>query len=954
MPVDTHHEPPQTCTICAKGKMTTRSFKKRHLKRATTRGRHWHSDLTGPFRTPSYRGSRYLAVIIDDRTRYRWILPLKRKRDFPSLFQTLLTRETNSQGFTLETFQTDGGTEFTNEVLRDFLRIHGCKVKLTATGHPQQNPVAERSIRTIKEGVRCALMGADLHPMFWEDAAEYFVQVLNVTANKATLPQGQTPHEAYRRERPNVERFHAFGAPCIFKVDTKTQGALEPPGREGRYLGFAKERSAYKVLDITSRSIYYPTTIKIIPEDQATATPLDLQYKSPDEFTLASEGEDEADVEAAIQRHKSTQNGKGRQDIPWDKLRAQWTPSSPKRHNEAGRRERINQVTTGRKRSRPWDKTIPKWSYACTITKAEHAIMAYANAATADEKKILTLGNPSTLREAFERPDREQWWDAVCYEFRALEQNRTWEIEDLPKGVKPISVKWVLVIKKNSKGEIEKHRARLVARGFTQILGLNYEEFEQYAPVASYATMRMLLAIGNLLDMEIHQLDVDSAYLKSKLDKEIYVKIPEAYIEYLQAEEREDELKDGKGKALRLLKTLYGLKQSGRLWNETFVKALINQGYTRMMSDQSIFVKRVRTGLILIGVYVDDLLVAASNPETMKMAKTELKKMFDMKDQGPVSWLLGMKINRDRENKRLTISQPAYIEKILKLANYEHCNPMATPMTDINPKPSKAKTREVIPFEYRRVVGQLMYLSTASRPDIAAAVSEAATKVNDPAREDYTRVKRILRYLKKTKDYGLVYDARNINPPEDWAEVIEGYADASYGDGPGTRKSRTGYTVEIGGTPIIWSSKRQKSVATSTMEAEYVAAASCTKALVAIRHVFNEMGLTIKKPIRIHEDNAACIAVANNPETSQRTKHIDIKHHMIRGHICERRITMIKCPTQEMKADILTKPLPPETFNRLRGRLNIREIQLRTNETNNEEETNRCHKTGERELRKKN
>ena len=523
---------------------------------------------------------------------------------------------------------------------------------------------------------------------------------------------------------------------------------------------------------------------------------------------------------------------------------------------------------------------------------------------------------PTTVKEALASKHKEEWKKAIKYELDMMLKNGTWRQMDRERRMQTISSKWVFATKRGSDGEITKFRARLVARGFSQKLGSNYYLDEVFAPVASLTTIRLLLALGNHKNMEMEQLDIDSAYLHGTIDEELLLQIPDGYPEW--AKETTGEECDKRKHVLRLLKSLYGLKQSGRIWNETLADSLIGAGYRRLWSEPSVFTKTISGKRVILAVYVDDLLLLASGVETMKEAKAELMSLYSMKEQGEVSWLLGMKIHRDCEKGTLTVTQTSYAKEILKKAGMDKCTRIDTPMMTNPPQLKDGETRE---FNYRSIVGMLLYLALSTKPDIAEAVSKVTAQVQDPDDESYARVKRILRYIQGTKEHGLIYGTQDKDIG--WDDLVQAYADASYGDCKITRKSRTGIVIEFGGTAVLWSSKKQGIVAGSTMESEYIAAATCAQQLKFIRQMLYELKMPIRKSSIQYCDNDACISITTNPISSQKAKHIDIKYHIIRDYVKRKIISLERCPTVDMKADILTKSLDRIKFEKMRMMLGV-------------------------------
>ena len=232
-----------------------------------------------------------------------------------------------------------------------------------------------------------------------------------------------------------------------------------------------------------------------------------------------------------------------------------------------------------------------------------------------------------------------------------------------------IDSKWVLRIKKNSAGEIDKYKARLVARGFTQIYGIDY--YETYAPVARLASFRIILAIAARNGWPVHSFDFDSAYLNSKFeeDEAIYIEQPPGY-----------ETKDCKEWVWRLWKALYGLKQGARNWYKALCEVLNKLGFIRIEADHAVFLKRVGSILIILAVHVDDCAVTGNSMATIETFMKEIHMIYKITDTGPASWLLGIKISRDLVNRTLSLSQHAYVKAIITKYNFNDLKPLAIPI----------------------------------------------------------------------------------------------------------------------------------------------------------------------------------------------------------------------------------------------------------------------------------
>jgi len=318
---------------------------------------------------------------------------------------------------------------------------------------------------------------------------------------------------------------------------------------------------------------------------------------------------------------------------------------------------------------------------------------------------------------------------------------------------------------------------------------------------------------------------------------------------------------------------------------------------------------------LIVIIYVDDLIILASNVNILKWLKSRLEDEFEMSDLGELHYCLGVEFERDRANHTITMSQRKYIEEVLKRFNMEECKPIATPL-DVNSKLLKLTEQEFQSVQeemqgipYKAAVGSLMYAMVGTRPDLAFPVSMVSQFMSRAGPSHWMAVKRIMRYLKGTLDLKLCLGGKDVS--------LRGYCDADWGGDANERRSTTGYVFFVGVGAISWNCKRQPTIALSTTEAEYMATSQCTKEAIWLRKLMADVGLVQVGATTIMCDNQGCIALAKNPTHHSRTKHIDIQHHFIREKLESGEIGLKYCPTQDMVADVLTKALAKERHQNL-------------------------------------
>lgn len=469
-------------------------------------------------------------------------------------------------------------------------------------------------------------------------------------------------------------------------------------------------------------------------------------------------------------------------------------------------------------------------------------------------------------------------------------ENNTWILTNIPKEKRAIKCKWVYATKEDINGEITKFKARLVAKGFSQIEGIDYQE--TFAPVVRYSSIRMLLAIAAHYNLEIAQMDAVTAFLNGKLEEEIYMEQPLHF-------------DDKSGRYCKLIKSIYGLKQASRVWNETLNRTLTTFGLTRSQVDQCIYHQIKKNDILIVAIYVDDILIFSNKKELEIKVKNALISDYKMKDMGVASSILGVRITRDREKGTITLDQTAYINRILIRFDMQERKPVRSPLD-----PSQKLSNEMCPkkedlrlsmkkIPYRQAIGSLLFLAMISRPDISFSVNLLSRYCENPGLAHWGAVKRLMHYIKGTINYRLIYGTSN--------ESLKGYSDADWAADLDERKSTTGYLFTLFGGAISWVSKRQPTVALSSTEAEYMATVASIQESIWLKNLFKEMFTSFANPTTIFCDNKGAIQVLNNNSYSSRTKHIDIKIKFIREHLENHSVKIEYLPTADMPADILTK-----------------------------------------------
>ena len=528
--------------------------------------------------------------------------------------------------------------------------------------------------------------------------------------------------------------------------------------------------------------------------------------------------------------------------------------------------------------------------------------------------------DPNSFEECIDRTDSHHWWKAMEEEFNSLIENETWEYCELPPGKKVIQTRWVYNSKLDEFGQLERHKARFTAKGFSQRFGIEFNT--TFAPVLKYETGKFIMLYSKFLGYEVYQIDIKTAFLYSKIDEKIYITQAKGF-----------ELPGREHLVCKLKKCLYGLKQSSRCWNRELGKTLKELGFRKLKSEPSVYIRNP-PGVkpIFITVTVDDLLICALTKEIVDELIKNLSKKYKVKNLGIVNWYLGLQIIFDEERKLLIFNHGQYIEHILKRFDVSHL-PIASTPVDHNIKYVKkecctAETRhncseckheydEVNAYPYMEILGSLIHLGVVSRPDLSQAISLFSKFSNNPSLEHCDGLTRVLQYLRGTVNLCLHYDYSTF--------TMDIFSDANwrkYGDW----RSFGGLAVMVGGAPIFWKSFCQKRPSDSSCVSEYYSAIVAAKKACFFRNLLDELNIVKDPVIPVHIDNESTIKIASDDIISAKTEHIGYRYHFIRDMVERKEISLHHVESKLNVADIFTKALPPNDFRRAVEMLNMRRI----------------------------
>ncbi|CAI7849297.1 unnamed protein product, partial [Closterium sp. NIES-53] len=616
-----------------------------------------------------------------------------------------------------------------------------------------------------------------------------------------------------------------------------------------------------------------PTTLLIIEADEVQRPSRQVQVTvSDEEISRVTEDGGEPEVEEQQQQQQ--------QDAP---PRTQRSPDRPRRDMRPP--NRLTYPSFGK------PKVVRAGSVAEQCVEDEIAHCYWT-----------AVPKPKTLVEALSGPDAEKWKQSVKEEYDSLLENETWELCELPPGKKAISSKLIFRHKYGPDGELTRYKSRLVAKGFQQTKGKDFDEI--FAPVGKGTTLRVMLGTAANRGWRIKQMDITTAFLNGIILEELYMLQPEG-------------LDDGSGRVCRLKKAIYGLKQARRAWYHKLEETLLAGGFKKSECDHNLFLLQEKEQFLMLLVYVDDIILFCESAAMIVRVEEMLEMQFKCSKMGDVKYYLGMHVERDLDKGVLRLHQRKYCEGLAEKYGLQDGGKSATSLPSgftVEPCADEEVVGESDRKLFLSMVGALNYAANHTRLDIAFATSSLASVVSRPSHEQLEAAKRLVRYVSATASVGLEYSAVRQKQQRGAADLGKGemlltcYTDASFNSVKADGTSIGGYVCLFGGGAVSWRSKKQNEVGLSSCETEYMALHHGTKEVVWLRCLLEEIGVCQKEPTVILCDNESTVKLAKNACLHGLTKHIRPKWHWVRM-LLDKEVRLEIVKTHQQAADILTKRL---------------------------------------------
>lgn len=852
----------QNCEICIKAKQVRLPFNTVR-ERASRPLQIIHTDVCGPIDPITWEGKRYILTVLDDYTHFCKVYLMKNKNEVAQNLKEYILEAEASKNIRTSKIRCDNGGEYIQKEFRTWCKNRGIILDYSIIHSPQLNGKAERLNRTLLEKARALIFDSGLDKEMWSEAIYVATYLLN---RSPTENMDATPAEKWTGKRPNLSNLQIFGSEAY----AKRLGYLKKlESRSEKYIFVGYAPNGYRLWNKDKREIsIHRDVIFMKSKLENDETKVKIYIDKEEDLLNQSQNKnvelnEEIELISGEGLEDNIQQSNIDMDISEKITRSGRQIKIPKKFEEF---EHIYQENT------------------------EYAMLTY--------------------QEAVNNKDKEKWKMAIEEEKNSLCKNKTWKYvnRNVAKDRKILSSKWVFRIKESGK-----YKARLVIRGFEQEYDVDYKE--TFSPVVNMNCLRILFALAANQNLLVKTFDIKTAFLYGPIDEEIYMEVPEGY--------------DKNNEYVCLLqKSLYGLKQAPLNWNKHFTRFLTSKGLTALKVERSIF-KNANSTLFL-AIYVDDGLIIGKNEQEIENLLEDLRNEFEMTENNNPTSFLNIEIKRTEEY--LALKQEKYVKTILKNFGMENAKSLSTPMVE---NPSKDEVFDNLTynskfdnltnksiydskpkFPYRECIGSLLYLTNKTRPDIQYAVNICSRRLENPNLEDILNAKRILRYLVDKKNEGICY-LRNSNYKQ-----LEAFCDSDFAGDKNTRKSTTGFVIFYCGGPIAWTSRKQPIVSLSSTEAEYIAAADCTKEILYLKTVIEDLiGEEIN--VELNVDNQSAIKLIKNGQFSKRSKHIDVRYHFIHEKVNEGLLLLKYCDTRNQLADIFTKPLNKVKFGKFKEEIMV-------------------------------
>ena len=880
----------QLCMSCYRAKMHMLPHNRSPRERAPGPLRWIWMDGYGPVDVPTPSGCRHYLVICDDFSRKFWILLTRTKADYYEAFVKWKLTLENEMQTTLARLYCDVDTVLTQDALQADLAKTGTQLLPAAPYEHWMTGLPERGHRTIMESAQACRLFAGMPKTAWGEAAMFALHVHNHVWKQDL---GKSPHEAFtgkssKPARDNTRIFGCLAMAHISKESPARRGKLADKAQACVYLGPCNVREGlHRLLTWPKRRVIVSYSVAF----DETKFPFRGAVKHVDmTANFESIGNFEDFTDYTFPAIDDEDYG----PLEVDQFPTS-TPARPPRSREPSAKALENIVNASNFHSSIFS-TRAQWGKPPQYSLDDPLFV------------------PRSSNEARRCRHSSEWRASESKEIDTLHEANVLQLihpKDADPNIQIVGCDFRYRIKTDADGKIlpglKGRRARLVLLGhLVNRSKANIRSEDCYASVATYASLRVIMALACQFGWDFDHYDVSAAFLNAKPRRKIYMRQPPGF-----------EVKGKEDWIIELQKCLYGDPEAGSCWQQLVVETLIAYGARTGYAEDNAWIISKNNQHIEVVIWVDDFFVSGNCKGSLLYSNfiNHCNKFFKLNYLGPATHALGLKVQYNKEAGTLKLSSPALIDQLLHKNSMSNCNPAATPsipghyVTHDDSSPPAD--------DLRSLVGTGVHLSRTCRPDLSYATNSLARVASDPRKVHEPARQRFLRYCKGTKDFGItmVRNTTTQNP-------IQVYVDADFAGDETDRKSTTGILVKLFGFPVAWSSKKQNCVTLSSCEAEYVACCEAGKLAIWLHEFLTDLALdelpsASLLPIPIYEDNKSTIHMTKGPLNHGRSKHVDTRYHWIREKVKERKLKIIYCPSTDQLADTLTKPVTVTVFQKL-------------------------------------
>ncbi|KAL2892600.1 Retrovirus-related Pol polyprotein from transposon TNT 1-94 [Bienertia sinuspersici] len=604
-----------------------------------------HVDLWGPYKVPNVTGEKYFLTILDDHSRVTWTQLLRSKDQVRDTVAKFLAYVENQFKKKVRMIISDNGTEIVKEECQTIFANRGIVHQRSVVGVPQQNGRVERKHRYLIDTARALRIHAGLPKFLWGECVLAATHLINLLPS--AVIRWDTPYERLIESKPSYDHLRVIGCLCYASGGLKKGDKFEEEGIRSVLIGYPYAQKGYKLYDLKKGKVFVSRDVifkeKIFPYLQSERNEDKLKERF-NEISLT----DQEILIPTIATEEDQHESEGREEYEACENGRNETSDYGAQEEMAGRTSEQSRPVRNRQvssRLKGYVYELPGQDNDRNNTSSPGCEAENdADVTTSSSEYVASFNNVMKVYEPIhynQAIGNENWERAMQEELDALEKNETWEFTTLPEGKKALDSKWVYKVKYKQDGNVERYKARLVARGDKQIKNKDYKH--TFSPVAMFTTVRVLLAIASMMNWKLYQLDINNAFLHGKLEEEVYLKPTQGYSRV------------PRGQVCKLKKSLYGLKQASRQWNIELKEFLIKRGFKQCPRDYSLFTKTREGRRCIILAYVDDLLNTGDDVDCIMTLKQELDQEFTIKDLGEMRYFLGIEVYRD--SKGILINQ---------------------------------------------------------------------------------------------------------------------------------------------------------------------------------------------------------------------------------------------------------------------------------------------------------